>query len=98
MSIPMTKPLGKLQLECLMALASPSCMLIVGTSVSKSLVKRGLLKANFADNPDAWHRMTPAGLRALADAYEAGQLEQFMRKFPPKRPDGPLPLQQGNSQ
>jgi hypothetical protein len=78
------RPLGKLQLERLMGLASPSMMMIVGDAVSKSLVKRGLLKANFPDSPDAWHRITPAGMRVLADAYEAGQLEQFMKPFPRK--------------
>lgn len=79
------RPLGKHQLERLMGLASPSCLLIVGDKVSASLVGRGLLKAHFPDKPDAWHRITPAGLRALADAFEAGHLDQFMRKFPPLR-------------
>ena len=64
--------------------------MIVGNAVSKSLVKRGLLKPHFPDNPEAWHRITPLGLRTLADAYEAGQLDRFMKKFPPKR-DTPLP-------
>lgn len=80
------KPLGKNQLERLMGLASPSCLMIVGDKVSGSLVKRGLLKPNFPDSPDAWHRITPAGLRALADAYEAGHLEQFMKPFPLQEP------------
>ena len=79
------RPLGKLQLERLMGLASPSALLIVGDVISKSLVKRGLLRPNFPDTPDAWHRITPAGMRTLADAYEAGQLEQFMKPFPPER-------------
>ncbi len=81
----MTRPLGKLQLERLMGLASPSCLLVVGDAVSASLVKRGLLKPHFPDRPGAWHRITAAGLRALADAYEAGQLDRFMTKFPPNR-------------
>lgn len=79
------RPLGKLQLEYLMGLASPSCLMVVGNAVSKSLVKRGLLKPYFPDNQDAWHRITPSGMRALADAYEAGLLDQFMKTFPPKR-------------
>lgn len=75
--------LGKHQLQRLMGLASPSCLLIVaGDRLSKSLVKRGLTKPHFADDPDAWHRITPTGLRALADALEAGELEPFMKKFP----------------
>jgi hypothetical protein len=81
----MTRPLGKLQLERLMGMASPSMLQIVGCAISKSLVKRGLLKPHFPDKPDAWHRITPAGMRALADAYEAGRLDQFMKKFPPTR-------------
>lgn len=79
------RPLGKLQLERLMGLASPSCLMVVGDAVSTSLVKRGLLKPHCEDRPDAWHRITPAGMRALAEAYEAGQLDQFMTQFPPKR-------------
>jgi hypothetical protein len=81
----MTRPLGKLQLEKLMGLASPTRLLIVGDAVSRSLVKRGLLKANFSDSPDAWHRITPAGMRVLADAYEAGELARFMKPFPKRR-------------
>jgi hypothetical protein len=87
------KPLGKLQLERLMGLASPSCLLVVGDAVSKSLVKRGFLKPHFPDNPDAWHRITPSGLRELAAALEGGDLDQFMEKFPPKRTPQ---LRQGN--
>jgi hypothetical protein len=80
----MTRPLGKLQLEFLMGLASPSCLMVVGNAVSKSLVKRGLLRPHFPDKPDAWHRITPNGLRAIADAFEAGQLDRFMKTFPPQ--------------
>jgi hypothetical protein len=78
------RALGKKQLERLMGLASPSSLLVVGDDVSASLVKRGLLKPHFEDKPDAWHRITPSGIRALADAYEAGQLEPMMKPFPPK--------------
>lgn len=84
----MTRPLGKLQLEFLMGLASPSCLMVVGNAVSKSLVARGLLKPHFPDKPDAWHRITPVGLRALADAFEGGQLDRFMKTFPPQRLEG----------
>lgn len=79
------RPLGKLQLERLMGLASPSMLLVVGDALSASLVARGLLKPALKKRPNAWHRITPAGLRALADAYEAGNLDRFMNKFPPKR-------------
>jgi len=81
----MKHKLGKLQIERLMGLASPSCLMVVGDKVSASLVKRGLLKPYFPDKPDAWHRITPAGMRVLANAFESGQLDQFMKKFPSKR-------------
>lgn len=79
------RPLGKLQLERLLGLASPSMLMVVGDAISKSLVRRGLLRPNFRNKPEAWHRITPAGMRVLADAYEAGRLKQFMKPFPPKR-------------
>lgn len=68
-----------------MRLASPSCLMVVGDKISKSLVARGLLRPNFHDKPEAWHRITPDGLRALANALEAGELDQFMKTFPPER-------------
>lgn len=79
------RPLGKHQLQLLLGLASPSMLLIVGNDLSKSLVKRGLLKPRLRKRPEAWHAITPAGMRVLADAYETGQLKQFMKPFPPKR-------------
>lgn len=81
----MTARLGKLQLERLLALASPSMLLIVGDGISKSLVKRGLMKPRYAKRPDAWHGITPAGMRVLADAYEAGELKQFMKPLRRRR-------------
>jgi hypothetical protein len=54
-------------------------LLVVGDSLSKSLVKRGLLAPKKPGNPDAWHQITPAGLRALADAFEQGRLEQYFK-------------------
>jgi len=75
----MTRPLGKLQLELLLGLARPSSVLVVGDKVSASLVKRGSLRAEHDDKPDAFHRITPQGMRELADAYEAGHLKQFMK-------------------
>lgn len=78
--------LGKNQLERLMGLASPGCLLIVGNDkVSRSLVKRGLLWPKDDNDRFAWLGITPAGLRALADALEAGELQQFMKPFPPVR-------------
>lgn len=79
------RPLGKNQLERLLGLASPSSLLVVGDAVSKSLVKRGFLAPKFDDRPDAWHQITPAGMRWLADAFEAGLLQQFFKPFPRER-------------
>ena len=77
------RPLGKNQLERLMGLSSPGMMLVVGRDpVSSSLVARGLLKPRFPDRPDAWLGITPQGMRLVADALEAGQLQQFMKPFP----------------
>jgi hypothetical protein len=76
----MTARIGKNQLERLLGLASPSALLIVGRDrLSQSLVKRGLLQPVRKDDPGAWLQITPAGMRALADAHEAGQLDQFFK-------------------
>lgn len=84
-------PLGKRQLERLLGLASPSMMLVVGDALSASLVGRGLLTPHFPDQADAWHRITPAGMRALADVYEAGLLDRFMGDSHPSGPAANLP-------
>ena len=76
----MNRPLGELQLKRLLGLASPSSLLVVGGDpVSESLVKRGLLAPKKIDDPKAWLQITPAGMRALADAFEAGKLNQFFK-------------------
>jgi hypothetical protein len=70
--------LGKNQLERLLGLASPTSLLVVGGDrVIRSLAKRGMVKAKDPCKPNAWLQITPAGLRVLADALEAGELEQF---------------------
>lgn len=78
------RPLGKLQIERLLGLASPSMLMVVGDAISASLIKRGLLKPRFPDTPEAFHQITPNGMRILAEVYESGRLDQFM-KFPTKR-------------
>lgn len=78
--------LGRNQLERLMGLASPGCLLVVGTDkVSRSLVKRGLIAPKDGNDRFAFLGITPNGMRVLADAFEAGELEQFMKPFPPRR-------------
>lgn len=76
----MSKKLGKRQLERLLSLASPTMLLIVGDDrVSQSLVRRGLVAPKWPDKPTAWLHITPQGMRVLADALAAGDLEQFMK-------------------
>lgn len=73
------RALGRLQLDLLAKLASPSLFLVVGKPLSTSLVRRGLMRAHGAPAPPndphgGFVQITPAGLRALADAWEAGRL------------------------
>ena len=68
--------LGKHQLCLLATMASPFSLLIVGDRISRSLEKRGLLAPHFAKS-DGFHGVTPAGLRAVAEAMERGELDQF---------------------
>jgi hypothetical protein len=67
--------IGAQQLQRLITLSSVGCMLIVGDRLSKSLVKRGLLADDGKGN---WCRITPAGLRALADEMETGRVEDAL--------------------
>jgi len=68
------RPMGTRQRELLSKLAGVSMALVVGDKLSRSLVQRGLLAAE-ADG--SWAHITPAGLRAVADEIEAGQVEMF---------------------
>jgi hypothetical protein len=73
----MTRPLGTQQLKLLLAMGSPSLIMLTPPDrVAQSLIDRGYA----GDWRNGGTRITPAGMRALADAYEAGLLEQFMSK------------------
>ena len=74
--------LGHHQLSLLMAMGSPSMILVTPDRIARSLQKHGLI-APWRDAGAL--RITPAGMRALADAYEAGALEQFMRPLAPPK-------------
>ena len=64
-------PLGNKQLRSLKAIGSPGTALVVADRHSRSLVKRGLAaKAT----PGGMVHITASGLRALADAVEAGRI------------------------
>ena len=70
----MMRPLGSKQRELLGMLSSPTRFMIVGNAVAESLARRGLLAAQGEDGT-GFFQITPAGLRVLADEWEAGRLE-----------------------
>jgi hypothetical protein len=74
------RPLGKNQLSMLLSLSNPGNLMVVGDKMSESLERRGLARhyAEKKGRPNGFIRITPAGLRALADAYEIGLIDQFM--------------------
>ena len=85
--------LGKHQLHLLCALGNPFCQLIVSDKVSRSLVKRGLVAPQRAPerqkdgtmDEGSFFRVTPDGLRVLAEALDGGQVEPLMDpKFKPQ--------------
>lgn len=69
------RPLGSRQISALLRLASPEMVQIVPDRITRSLVKRGdvELLAN-----DAWARITPQGLRSLAELHERRKLDEFI--------------------
>lgn len=64
--------LGKKQIEMLAALGSPGVAMIVPDKIALSLVKRGLMRTA---ETGGFACVTPAGLRVLADEFEAGRVE-----------------------
>ena len=71
--------LGRRQTELLRQLANPFLFLIVGDRVADSLVKRGLLAETGPTG--GFYQITPAGLRHVADLWEAGAV-RFEREKP----------------
>lgn len=67
--------IGHQQLQLLISLASPGRILVVGDRISKSLVKRGILAD---DGKGDWCRITPCGMRLLADEMEAGRIDDAL--------------------
>jgi hypothetical protein len=59
----------------LMALASPSCAMVVPDKVALSLVKRGLLRTH----DGGFACITPSGLRTLANELEEGRIEDAIQ-------------------
>lgn len=73
--------LGKRQLEILLSVGCTSAI-IVPTPITKRLCEIGLMKSHGPDGSFA--SITPAGLRALADAVDAGSIQLFV--MPERRP------------
>lgn len=69
--------LGKHQIRLLAGLGTPALMLVVPNMVSRSLEKHGLVKGR-STRTDGFIGITPAGLRALADLYDAGKLDKMV--------------------
>ncbi|HRP26369.1 hypothetical protein [Thauera sp.] len=66
--------LGPKQLALLRTVGTSSA-LVVASATSRRLCALGLMRAHGTDGSFA--AITPAGLRALADAVEAGRVEMF---------------------
>lgn len=66
--------LGPKQLALLRTVGTSSA-LVVASATSRRLCALGLMRAHGTDGSFA--AITPAGLRALADAAEAGRIELF---------------------
>ncbi|ARO24798.1 hypothetical protein TAL182_CH03053 [Rhizobium sp. TAL182] len=72
--------IGARQLQMLKSVGTTSA-LVVPCPISRRLCEIGLMKS---DEPDgSFAHVTPAGLRALADAAEAGRVDLF--KMPEKK-------------
>ncbi|MEJ8308544.1 hypothetical protein [Agrobacterium larrymoorei] len=67
--------LGKRQLETLLSVGCTSAM-IVPTPITKRLCEIGLMKSHGPDGSFA--SITTDGLRALADAVDAGSIQLFV--------------------
>lgn len=70
------RPLGKRQIDLLAMMTSVGRALVVPNEVSKALCKRGLMEVSGRDI-DGFVVVTPNGLRALADAMDAGKISHI---------------------
>lgn len=75
--------LGTRQLKLLRTVGTTSA-LVVPDNISRRLCDLGLMKAMGKDG-NSLACITPNGLRALADAVDAGRIDLF--KMPEKRPN-----------
>lgn len=78
----MTGRVGVNQLDLLAKLGSPLTVLLVGDDLSDSLLARGLVRQ---EKKRRGIVITPAGLRALADALEAGRIDDVLTRVRAER-------------
>ncbi len=78
----MVSRLGPNQLRLLSATASPYSLLLTPDRQSDRLVQLGLLRQSEVGKACC---ITPAGLRALADAIEAGRLKDGLQRAADER-------------
>lgn len=72
----MPRPLGSRQLESLITLARPGSVMLTPDAVERSLLALGLLSQ--PEGRPGTMRITPAGLRRLADELEAGRVDAVL--------------------
>lgn len=69
--------LGDRQIEALTSVGNPTMTWLCGSSkIMQTLRQKGCVRPLNPKEPDACLAITPAGLRALAEALEAGRIEQ----------------------
>jgi hypothetical protein len=79
--------LGDKQIELLAALGCPTWSMICGDKMLRRLAALGLLRPL---GDDSFFCITPAGLRALADALDAGRIKQSLPKKRSDEDDAPI--------
>lgn len=70
--------LGHNQLRVLVMLGSPTMSLVVPGPECRSLISNGLLKTS---DTGGMASITPKGLRALADAMDAGRVDDALTRM-----------------
>ena len=80
------RPLGPKQIESLFFIGHPGRLLVTPIDETmRSLERRGLVGPWHRNKDGCGTRITPDGMRALADLYERGDLDRFMQTFAPRR-------------
>lgn len=73
--------LGKKQIEMLIMLGAPTMVLLTPGRSEHALVARGLLRSHKGTKGGEACCIAPAGLRALADAMEAGMVDDAIKRM-----------------